>query len=72
MVLFPVLSLGATSQCFGRFIVGAAGIAAAVGVAVKASQLTGVVFARPLPILRLLVLRCALDTGQDSLRLLGL
>ena len=72
MVLTPVPTLGAASQCQGRLIVGAVSIAAAIGVAVKPSQLAGVVLAGPLPILRLLVLRFALDAGQDSLRDLGL
>ena len=66
MVHTPVPTLGAACQCKGRLVVGAVSIAAAIGVA--ASKLAGVVLAGPLPILRLLVLRIALNTGQDSLR----
>lgn len=68
MVHTPVPTLGAACQCKGRLVVGAVSIAAAIGVAVKPSKLAGVVLAGPLPILRLLVLRIALNTGQDSLR----
>lgn len=71
MVHTPVPTLDAACQCKGRLVVGAVSIAAAIGVAVKPigeTKLAGVVLAGPLPILRLLVLRIALNTGQDSLR----